>query len=69
MTIFVVFQRLADGVLQLDDKFLVSEKAWRKGGSKTFVEVDHVFVNDLLHGVIVQSAMTRRLFWPRALLN
>ena len=33
MTIFLVFQRLADGSLQLDDKFLVSEKAWRKGGS------------------------------------
>jgi len=56
MTVFVVFQRLADGSLQLDDKFLVSEKAWRKGGSKTFVEVgSRVSVNDLLHGVIVQS--------------
>ena len=56
MTIFLVFQRLADGSLQLDDKFLVSEKAWRKGGSKTFVEVgSRVSVNDLLHGVIVQS--------------
>ena len=39
MTVFVVFQRLADGSLQLENKFLVSEKAWRKGGSKTFVEV------------------------------
>ena len=56
MTIFVVFQRLADGSLQLENKFLVSEKAWRKGGSKTFVEVgSRVSVNDLLHGVIVQS--------------
>ncbi len=56
MTVFLIFQRLADGSLQLDDKFLVSEKAWRKGGSKTFVEVgSHVSVNDLLHGVIVQS--------------
>ena len=56
MTVFLVFQRLADGSLQLDDKFLVSEKAWRKGGSKTFVEVgSRVSVSDLLHGVIVQS--------------
>ena len=56
MAVFVVFQRLDDGSLQLDDKFLVSEKAWRKGGSKTFVEVgSRVSVNDLLHGVIVQS--------------
>ena len=56
MTVFLVFQRLADGSLKLDDKFLVSEKAWRKGGSKTFVDVgSRVSVNDLLHGVIVQS--------------
>ena len=56
MTIFIVFQRLADGSLKQNDKFLVSEKAWRKGGSKTFVEVgSRVSVNDLLHGVIVQS--------------
>ena len=56
MTVFLVFQRIADGSLKLDDKFLVSEKAWRKGGSKTFVEVgSRVSVNDLLHGVIVQS--------------
>ena len=56
MTVFLVFQRLADGSLKLDDKFLVSEKAWRKGGSKTFVEVgSQVSVDDLLHGVIVQS--------------
>ena len=56
MTVFVVFQRIADGSLRLENKFLVSEKAWRKGGSKTFVEVgSRVSVNDLLHGVIVQS--------------
>ena len=56
MTVFVVFQRIVDGSLRLENKFLVSEKAWRKGGSKTFVEVgSRVSVNDLLHGVIVQS--------------
>ena len=56
MTVFIVFQRVADGSLRLDDKFLVSEKAWRKGGSRSFVEVgSRVSVSDLLHGVIVQS--------------
>ena len=56
MTVFIVFQRVADGSLQLDDKFLVSEKAWRKGGSRSFVEVgSRVSVSDLLHGVVVQS--------------
>ena len=56
MTVFIVFQRIVDGSLRLDDSFLVSEKAWRKGGSRSFVEVgSRVSVSDLLHGVIVQS--------------
>jgi D-alanyl-D-alanine carboxypeptidase (penicillin-binding protein 5/6) len=56
MTAYMVFKRLQDGDLSLDDTFLVSEKAWRKGGSKMFVEVgDRVAVRDLLRGMIVQS--------------
>jgi len=39
MTVYIAFQRIADGSLSLDDTFLISEKAWQKGGSKTFVEV------------------------------
>ena len=39
MTAFMVFERLEDGRISLDDTFPVSEKAWRKGGSKMFVEV------------------------------
>ena len=56
MTVYVAFQRIADGSLSLNDTFLISEKAWRKGGSKTFVEVGkQVAVRDLLLGVVVQS--------------
>ena len=56
MTAYMVFKRLKAGDLSLDDTFPVSEKAWRKGGSKMFVEVgDRVAVRDLLRGVIVQS--------------
>ncbi|NIA67748.1 D-alanyl-D-alanine carboxypeptidase [Pelagibius litoralis] len=56
MTAFMVFERLKDGSLSLDDKLPVSEKAWRMGGSKMFVEVgDQIRVEDLLRGVIVQS--------------
>jgi serine-type D-Ala-D-Ala carboxypeptidase (penicillin-binding protein 5/6) len=56
MTVLMVFERLADGSLSLDDTFPVSEKAWRMGGSKMFVEVgSRVRVADLLHGIIVQS--------------
>ncbi|WP_119165639.1 D-alanyl-D-alanine carboxypeptidase family protein [Algihabitans albus] len=56
MTAYMVFKRLKAGDLSMEDTFLVSEKAWRKGGSKMFVEVgDRVAVEDLLRGVIVQS--------------
>lgn len=56
MTAYMVFERLKDGRLSLDDTFRVSERAWRKGGSKMFVEVgNEVRVEDLLRGVIVQS--------------
>lgn len=56
MTIYMVFDRLKSGRLSLEDKFLVSRKAWRKGGSKMFVMVNtRVAVKDLLRGIIVQS--------------
>ena len=56
MTAYMVFERLSEGRLSLDDELPVSEKAWRKGGSKMFVEVGtSVRVEDLLRGVIIQS--------------
>ena len=56
MTVYIAFQRIAEGSLSLDDTFVISAKAWRKGGSKTYVEVDkNVTVRDLLYGVVVQS--------------
>ena len=56
MTVFVAFQRIADGQLGMDDKFTISEKAWKKGGSRTFLEVGKtVSVRELLYGIIVQS--------------
>jgi D-alanyl-D-alanine carboxypeptidase (penicillin-binding protein 5/6) len=56
MTVYMVFERLKSGRLSMDDQFLVSEKAWRKGGSKMFVRVNtRVAVKDLLRGIIVQS--------------
>lgn len=56
MTAYLVFDRLKSGRLHLDDALTVSEKAWRMQGSKTFVKVgDQVRVDDLIHGVIVQS--------------
>ncbi|MGB5735213.1 MAG: D-alanyl-D-alanine carboxypeptidase family protein [Thiohalocapsa sp.] len=56
MTAYVVFRELAEGNLSLDDEVLISEKAWRTGGSKMFVEVGkRVSLGDLLHGMIIQS--------------
>ncbi len=56
MTVYMVLERLKSGSLSLDDQFLVSRKAWRKGGSKMFVMVNkRVSVEDLLRGIIVQS--------------
>ena len=56
MTIYMVFEQLKVGKLSLDDKFVVSRKAWKMGGSKMFVEVDkQVRVEDLLRGIVVQS--------------
>jgi D-alanyl-D-alanine carboxypeptidase (penicillin-binding protein 5/6) len=56
MTLYMVFERLDDGSLSLEDTLPVSEKAWRKGGSKMFVKVNsRVTVEDLLRGIIIQS--------------
>jgi len=56
MTVYLAFERIKEGSLKLDDTFLISEKAWRRGGSKMFVEVGkRVRVDDLLRGIIVQS--------------
>lgn len=56
MTIYMVFDSLKSGAVKLDDTFLVSEKAWRMGGSKMFVDINtRVKVEDLIRGVIVQS--------------
>lgn len=56
MTSYVVFEELKQGNITLDDKVLVSEKAWRMGGSKMFIEVNtEVTIDQLLKGVIIQS--------------
>ncbi len=61
MTAYVVFDKLKQGQLSLEDEFTVSENAWRKGGSKSgsstmFLDPNSsVKVGDLLKGVIIQS--------------
>jgi D-alanyl-D-alanine carboxypeptidase (penicillin-binding protein 5/6) len=56
MTAYMVFDALKNGTISMNTLMPVSEKAWKKGGSKMFVEVGKkVSVEDLLKGVIVQS--------------
>jgi D-alanyl-D-alanine carboxypeptidase (penicillin-binding protein 5/6) len=56
MTGYVVFREIAAGKVALTDNAFVSERAWRTGGSKMFIEVGkQVPVQDLLMGMIVQS--------------
>ncbi|MEM6781380.1 MAG: D-alanyl-D-alanine carboxypeptidase family protein [Pseudomonadota bacterium] len=56
MTMYMVFQALKAGKITKETEFEVSEKAWRMGGSKMFVEVGkRVKVEDLIRGVIIQS--------------
>ena len=61
MTIYMVFDKIKNGTLSLDDTFTVSENAWRKGGaasgsSTMFLKIgEKVRVGDLLQGIIIQS--------------
>ena len=56
MTAYIVFDRLQEGSLSFEDKFVVSKNAWRKGGSRTFLKLNsEVTIKDLLMGLIVQS--------------
>ena len=59
MTSIIAFDFIKSGDLNLDDKFIVSEKAWRlstAGFSSMFIMVnDEVSVEDLLRGIIVAS--------------
>jgi D-alanyl-D-alanine carboxypeptidase (penicillin-binding protein 5/6) len=56
MTAYMIFDRLKSGRLALDDQILVSERAWKMGGSQMFVEVgERVRVEDLIRGIIIQS--------------
>ena len=62
MTAEYVFHELKEGRIKLTDEYPVSENAWRKGGapshsSTMFAALNSkVSVDDLLHGMIIQSA-------------
>ncbi|MBI1423377.1 MAG: serine-type D-Ala-D-Ala carboxypeptidase [Gammaproteobacteria bacterium] len=56
MTSYVIMSELKAGAIKMDDKVLISEKAWRMGGSRMFVEVGkRVELDKLILGMIVDS--------------
>ena len=56
MASYLLFKEIDAGRVQPTDSVTISEKAWRTGGSKMFVEVGkQVPVKDLLLGMVVQS--------------
>jgi len=56
MTAYVVYKELNAARLSMDDMVDISEKAWRMGGSRMYLEVNtSVSVHDLLKGLIIQS--------------
>ena len=62
MTVNVVFDQLQLGNINLDDEYVISVNAWRKGGapsrgSTMYAALNsRVKVEDLLKGVMIQSA-------------
>jgi len=56
MTAYLVFRELRRGNLSLEEEVVISERAWRTGGSRMFIEPnERISVENLLLGMIVQS--------------
>jgi len=56
MTAYVVFSELDQGNITLEEIVIVSEKAWRTGGSRMFIEPGmEVTLEDLIRGMVIQS--------------
>ena len=56
MTAYIATVEMKRGQIAEQDLVTVSEKAWRTGGSRMFIDVGkQVSVDDLLHGIIIQS--------------
>ena len=56
MTVFAAFDRLKNTDLSIENECIVSAKAYKMGGSRTFLEIDDkVSIDELLKGIIIQS--------------
>ena len=56
MTVYAAFDRLKNTDLSIENECVVSAKAYKMGGSRTFLEIDDkVSIDELLKGIIIQS--------------
>ena len=56
MTVYAAFDRLKNTNLSIENECIVSAKAYKMGGSRTFLEIDDkVSLDELLKGIIIQS--------------
>jgi len=56
MTVYAAFDRLKNTDLSIENECIVSAKAYKMGGSRTFLEIDDkVSIDELLKGIIIQS--------------
>jgi len=56
MTAYIATLEIRRGQISENDQVMVSEHAWRTGGSRMFIKVGtEVALGDLLHGIIIQS--------------
>lgn len=56
MTAYVVFSELDQGNINLEDLVPISERAWRTGGSRMFIDPSmQVSLEDLIRGMVIQS--------------
>jgi serine-type D-Ala-D-Ala carboxypeptidase (penicillin-binding protein 5/6) len=56
MTVYAAFDRLKNTDLSIENECIVSAKAYKMGGSRTFLEIDErVSIDELLKGIIIQS--------------
>ncbi|WP_341763491.1 D-alanyl-D-alanine carboxypeptidase family protein [Candidatus Tisiphia endosymbiont of Beris chalybata] len=56
MTSYLIEDKIQKGEVTFDSQFVVSEKAWRMGGSKSFMPLGElVNLKDILYGIIIQS--------------
>ena len=75
MTLYLLFERLHDGKLSLEETFPVSETAWRKGGAKSggstmFLKPGSwVGVEDLLRGIVISSGADASIVVAETLLG